>query len=339
MTRAVAQTPSDLVLSSTTESQEAIEHAVSENWKDPFVPAAEKAAVDKAAKEAAEKVLVEQETPEQKTEREAKEGEASHAEETPEERAQRIADEAEPVKGNWSKRVNKLTARNARIQEELRAERTSRERLETRLAALERGEKPPERDQAPPMASDLPGKPKRVEFQDEETYVSALIKYERANEDYKEQITAQREHATRIFAEHAERIDEARDRYEDWDAVAKSAMNMELPPAVDFAIREMSNSADVLYHIAKNPAVFEKMSQLSSSQQVIEAGRISDRLLAKNDGNGRANGNAQRSRKAPPEPITPGGRRSTPQGKKLEDMDPDEFYRARMAMRAARRPH
>jgi hypothetical protein len=344
MTRAVAQTPSDLVLSSTTESQEAIEHAVSEDWKEPFIPKAEQEAEEKARIEAAKATLEEAETDEEKAERVAAEAEAQHADETPDERAQRIADEAEPVKGNWSKRVNKLTARNARIAEELRVERESRERLEARLSALERGESPTVRSDEPPaLVSDMPGKPKRIDFKDEETYVSALIKYERSNEDYKEQVQEQREHATKIFAEHAARVDEAQDRYDDWENVAKSALNMILPPAVDFAIREMSNSADVLYFIAKHPEAYEKMSTLSPSQQVIEAGRISDRLAAGKpaivNGNNGGNGKPRKSRSAPPEPIVPGGRRPTSQGKKLEDMDMDEYYRTRMAQRAQRRAH
>ncbi len=337
MTRAVAQEPRDIVLTSSTESQEQLDHAVSENWKDPFIPAAEKEAEEKAAKEAAEKAALEKETPEDKAARET--AETEQHEETPEERAQRIADEAEPVKGNWSKRVNKLTARNARISEELRTEREARERLEARLSALERGDKSaPPNDAATPSASpDLPGKPKRIEFKDEETYVSALIKYERANEDYKEQVEAQNEHAKRIFGEHAARVDEARDNHEDWNEVAKSAEDMILPPAVDFAIREMPNSAEVLYYLAKHREEFERLSALSPLQMAIACGRISDRLAKPVSGSSDGNGRPRKPRPAAPEPITPGGRRPTSQGKKLEDMDPDEYYRARIAQRAARR--
>jgi hypothetical protein len=337
MTRAVAQTPSDLVLSSTTESQEAIEHAVGENWKEPFIPAVEKEAEAKAAKEAAEKVLADAAKAE---EEKAGEPEAEHDEEellTAEEKEllERKAKGDKSVgKLPWSTRVNKLTAR-------LASEREARERLEQRLAALERGGKPSEEISVSETATaDLPGKPKRIDFKDEETYVEKLIQWTKANEDYKEQIAEQREHAGRIFKEHAERIDEARDRYEDWDDVAKGAVDMVLPPQVDFAIREMSNSADVFYYIAKNPKVFEKMSAMSSSQMTIEAGRISDRLAgASNTNGGNGNGRPRKTRAAVPEPITPGGRRPTPQGKKLEDMTMDEFYRARMTQRAQRRAH
>lgn len=331
MTRAVSQTPSDLVLSSTTETQEQLEHAVSENWKDPFISEKDKEAAKAKEVEDAKAVLAETE--------EGKEPEDEHAEETPEQRAQRIADEAEPVKGNWSKRVNKLTARNARIAEELRTEREAREKLEVRLASLERGEKPTSsNDGSNAMVGDLPGKPKRIDFKDEETYVSALIKYERANEDFKEQQTELRAHAEKVFREHGARIEEARSRYDDWEEVADAANDMPIPPQVDFAIREMSNGADVLYFLAKNPKAYEKMSAMSPSQQVIEAGRISDRLIAANP-NGNGNGKPRRQRTPAPEPITPGGRRPTTQGKKLDDMEMDEYYRARMAQRAQRRAH
>jgi len=342
MTRAVAQTPSDLVLSSTTESQEAIEHAVSDNWKDPFIPAAEKKAADEAARKAAEATLAETETAEQKAERERVEAEAEHVEETPEQKAQRIADEAEPVKGNWSKRVNKLTARNARIAEELRIEREARAKLEARLSALERGEKQPTDDSSTPNVADLPGKPKRIDFQDEGQYLEKMIDWTKRNEDYKEGMQEEQERVKQVLDAHAVRIEEARDRYDDWDQIAKSAEKLFLPIAVDFAIREMNNSADVLYFLAKNPKEFERMNKLTNNQQIIEAGRISDKLTARAGANG--NGTTRRQRNAPPEPITPGGRRTAAHGTKLEDIaekqgvdGTEEYIRARRAMRIARR--
>jgi hypothetical protein len=348
MTRAVAQVPSDLVLSSTTESQEAIEHAVSENWKDPFIPAKEKEAAKAAEIEAAKAVLEIEETPDEKTERERVEAEAEHADETPDERAQRIADEAEPVKGNWSKRVNKLTARNARISEELRVEREAREKLESRLASLERGEKPDQRSDAETSAiADLPNKPKRIEFQDEGAYVEKLIQWTKANEDYKEGIQEQNEYVAQVLAAHGQRVDAAIDKYDDWEEVRKTTKNMIMPISVDFAIREMSNGPDVLYHFAKNPAVFERMSKMSPSQQVIEAGRISDRLAGANGANsGNGNGKSKKARVASPDPITPGGRRSVAGRETIEDLaaksgveGTEAYIRKRMADRRARLAH
>lgn len=345
MTRAVAQTPSDLVLSSTTESQEAIDHAVSEEWKEPFIPKAQKEADEKAKVEAAKATLEAVETPEQKTEREAKEAEIAHADETPEQKAQRIADEEEPVKGKWSKRVNKLTARLARSSDELQQERTKREDLERRLSALERGETAAPRVEGTPEAvPDLPNKPKRIDFQDEAQYVEKLIQWTKANEDYREGMQEEQERFKQVFKAHTERIDDARDRYEDWDAVAKAAGRMFLPIQVDMAIREMENSADVFYFLAKTPAAFEKMGKMSPSQQIVEAGRISDKLAAGNRGNGNGNGASRRQRTAPPEPITPGGRRSTATKTNLTDIAntqgvdaTEQYIRERRAMRTARR--
>jgi hypothetical protein len=348
MTRAIAQTPSDLVLSSTTESQEAIEHAVSENWKEGFVPAAEKKAAEEKALADAKAILEAQETPEQKEEREATEAEeaAGHEGETDEQKTAREKEEQEriPGKRGWSKRVNKLTARNARIQSELEQERTARQDVERRLAALERGEKPgaSERVDNTSTIADLPNKPKRIDFTDESQYVEKLIQWTKANEEYKDGIQEENERAKQVFVAHGERIEDARDRYEDWDAVAKSAEHMTLVPAVDFAIREMSNSADVLYHIAKNPKVYQAMSKLSPFQQVAEAVRISDRLVGGSRSSTNGNGAARKVRPAI-EPIVPGGRRSKATGESLQDLAEDrspegmEKYRqARRAMRSAR---
>jgi hypothetical protein len=338
MTRAIAQTPSDLVLSSTTESQEAIEHAVSENWKENFVPAAEKKAADEKAIADAKAILEAQETPEQKEERETAEAEeaAGHEGETDEQKTAREKEEQEriPGKRGWSKRVNKLTARNARIQLELEQERTARQDLERRLAALELGEKAEPRivrgsrfdnEGVSDAVPDLPNKPKRIDFTDESQYVEKLIQWTKANEEYKDGIQEENERAKQVFVAHGERIEGARDRYEDWDAVAKSAEHMTLVPAVDFAIREMPNSADVLYHIAKNPKVYQAMSRLSPFQQVAEAVRISDRLAGGSRSSTNGNGVVKKTRPSI-EPIVPGGRRSTAQGKKLDDMNMDEYY-------------
>jgi chromosome segregation ATPase len=284
------------VLSSTTESQEALEHAVSEDWKDPFVPKAEREAEEKAKVDAAKATLEAAETAETDEEKAAdKEGE-SH-EETIEERAQRIADEAEPVKGNWSKRVNKLTARNARITEELRQEREARERLESRLAAFERGEKPADKPSDSSAIADLPGKPRRASFKSEDEFVESLIDWTKKNEEYKEGQQEEGLRVRQVLDSHAGRVDEARDKYDDWDQVAKAAERMMLPIPVDFAIRELDNSAEVFYAIAKDPKLYERLTKMTPNQAIIEAGRISDRLAAGSRGmGGNGNGNGARRR-------------------------------------------
>lgn len=99
---------SNLTITSTTSSQEQIDHAVSDNWREPFVPKEEPAVEPAEPKE---------------------EVEVSPAEEPKEEKV-----EAKPPKGHkgggQQKRIDKLTARNAF--------------LESRVAELESKSKPDE---------------------------------------------------------------------------------------------------------------------------------------------------------------------------------------------------
>jgi hypothetical protein len=337
MTRAVAAEPSDLILSSVTETQEQLDHAVSENWKAPFVPKVEQEAEAKK-KEIEEEVkakLAEKEDADDKNKHISDDTEQSSkedGEESLEERAQRLADEEEPVKGKWSKRVNKLTARNVRLAEEARAANERALSLEARLAALERGEKPAAgtRTEDAPNVADLPNKPKRAEFKDDETYLDKMIQWTKANEEYREGAAAEQSRLQENFANHRERLAQAREEHEDWDAVAKSAESMTIPPAVEMAIMEMENSAEVLYYLASHPEAYEKMSELTPFRQIGEATRISDKLAAKI-------APAKRARSAPPEPISPGGKRPTKSSVKLDDMSTDDYLAARRQMRAQRR--
>jgi hypothetical protein len=328
MTRAAAQEPSDLVLSSVTETQEQLDHAVSENWKAPFVPAAEKAEADKKAQIEEEVKAKLAETVEEEAPPEEK------ADESTEDEAQKIADAEEPVKGKWSKRVNKLTARNARLAEEARAANERAANLEARLAALERGEKPgaTERREDAPLVADLPNKPKRADYQDESTYLEKMIQWTRANEDNREAAQAEQERLKQTYNAHRGRIDLARETHDDYDDVAKAAEHMTLSPAVEMAIMEMDNSAEVLYFLATHPEAYDKMAELTPFRQIGEATRISDKIGARG-----AAVPVRRQRPTAPEPIAPNGKRPTKSSVKLEDMSADDYYRARLDMRRRNR--
>src|ERR1700685_1599382 len=138
---AIRKEPSDLVLTSTTETQEQMDHAVSDDWRKPFVPAAEKAAIEaQKAKDDAAKIESDKAKEDDKPGETSPKGDVANDEKPPEGGERSDKDSG---KGGWQKRVDTLTARNTKISEDLRLERESRERLEARLAALERGEKPP----------------------------------------------------------------------------------------------------------------------------------------------------------------------------------------------------
>jgi hypothetical protein len=344
---AIRKEPSDLVLTSTTEPQEALDHAVGEHWREPFVPASEKAAEQKAKDDAAKKEAdvkaAQKELRDQQQEEELES--KNKVNETEEEKIARVAKEHETKpegKGGWSKRVDTLTARNTRLTEEVRTEREARERLEARLVALERGEKPASGDRSADTTSgadgtipDLPGKPTQAQFKSTEEYIDKLIQWTKANEDNKEAVQSENMRIKSVFDAHRTRTQEARTRIDDYEEVMNDPQTakMTLHPALHNAIMEMENGPDVLYHLATHPEAYKKLEAMSPLQGIVEMGRISDQIAARI----KPNGAARKQRVTPPEPINAGGRRSNASGKPLADMETEDYISARRQMRQARR--
>lgn len=341
MTRENRLEPRDLVLSSTTETQEALDHAVSENWEKPFVPRQKKEEPkdDKTKRpvddEAANDKSDEDATDDTEGNEESADGTGSgDAEDSGSESEEKHEEEEKPKgKLGWSKRVNKLTARNARLQSELDEERRKREDIEARLSRLESGKAPEKIEEGKPgEVADLPNKPQRAQFKSDEEFISSLVKWERANEEHKANVAAENNRMKDIFDAHRERTSEARERYDDWDEVADSAKNMRIHPTVEMAIMEMENSADVLYHLATHPETYEKLEGMTVFQGISEMTRISDKLAARTQ----KAAAPKKQRPSLDEPIEP-TRRPAKSSKKLEEIkDPDEYIAARRQMRQAR---
>ena len=341
MTRENRLEPRDLVLSSTTETQEALDHAVSENWEKPFVPG-QKKEEPKPKVEEPEVEGKEEDDADTDDNRIVRGGDQESQSESGEDQGDGKDEEGQSeTEGNeekpkgklgWSKRVNKLTARNARLQEELDTERRKREDMEARLSRLESG-KPAEKTEEgkPGEVADLPNKPQRAQFKNDEEFISSLVKWERANEEHKASVTAENNRMKEIFDAHRERTSEARERYEDWDEVADSAKNMRIHPTVEMAIMEMENSADVLYHLATHPDTYEKLEGMTVFQGISEMTRISDKLAARTQ----KPAASKKPRPSLDEPIEP-TRRPTKSSKKLEEMSTEEYLAARSRMRQAR---
>jgi hypothetical protein len=338
---ALRKEPSDLVLTSTTEPQEALDHAVGENWKQPFIPAAVKAAAEEerlaALKEAEDKKEAEKEVVAEKQDKEDAAADKGDEESR--------AGDKKNDQGGWSKRVNTLTARNTKMAEELRLERESRERLEARLAALERGEKPVVGDktvsggqeEVGASIPDLPGKPVRGQFKSDEEYMEKYVGWLRQNEDHKDAVHAENDRLKAVFDAHRTRTQEARTRYDDYEEVMNDpqTVKMTLHNAVNMAVMEMDNSADIYYFLATHPEEYKKLETMTPLRGIAQMGIISDQIAARRGANG--NGAQKKQRVPPPEPIAAGGRRSGAANKPLGDMTTEEYLAARRSMRQARR--
>jgi hypothetical protein len=115
----------------------------------------------------------------------------------------------------------------------------------------------------------------------------------------------------------AEATAEFRQKVPDFDAVAHN-QNLTITPVMADAIRESARGAEIAYYLGKNPAEAARIAALAPISQATAIARLEGRI---------GTGTASVS-KAPPPAATLSGR-SGSSGKPLEDMDFEEYRRAR----------
>lgn len=239
---------SDLVVASTTDSIEEINAAA--GIKEPVEKAEEPEQVEAAAEQP--------EKPEQK-----------------------------PGKSGFQKRIDKLTREKYETKQQLDA-------VLERLEKLEQGKvqvAEPEQVEVKEPASGKPEKPDPKNFDDWDKYEAAKDDYyeklaewkaeqklvERDNKRKEEEVrTAQEQQASEALNAFAERIEEAAEKYDDWDEVSDTMKNEpELPVVVTNAIIDTENGPDVMYYLATHKDVRKKLYTMSDERAAVEIGRIS----------------------------------------------------------------
>jgi len=197
-------------------------------------------------------------TPEElEAEKQAKEAAEAEAEteETP---------EKPKKKGRMERRVDKLTRDNSILEEE-----------NVRLRA---GQQPAP---AAPVATDIGEPPKEADFDNWNDFNRAETAYEVKKgiaEDREQQAQVAGEAQNReIFSRHQQRVEVARGNHEDWDEVAQQAQ-FPVPAGVQLYIMQDDAGAEILYHLAKNPEVSRKLSQMPDVLAIAEVGKIAASL-------------------------------------------------------------
>jgi hypothetical protein len=147
-----------------------------------------------------------------------------------------------------------------------------------------------------------------ADFKAEEKFNALTQRQKDAESNAKQQTEVERQTELKH-----ELINAGESKYADFEEVVNGS-KAEISNAAWFAILETSNSADILYHLAKNDEEAKKFAALSPYAQAKEIGKLEDRLSAKPP---LKTSNA-------PEPIKPieGGHNLT---KKLEDMTYEEM--------------
>jgi hypothetical protein len=74
------------------------------------------------------------------------------------------------------------------------------------------------------------------------------------------------------------KADEARDKYTDFDDVVTRPAQLPMSQATQSLILDMEESAEVIYHLAKNPQEARRIDRLSEREKAFELGKVASRI-------------------------------------------------------------
>jgi hypothetical protein len=338
----------DITITSTTDSQEEVNAAAS------IVPDKNREVSPKPPNPEGE------EPPEKGQEVSSKESEAGErepaetgikpgAEPEPAQPQKTEADTRDKGKGGFTKRIDILTKRNAILEERLTSLADQHEEL---MAELRRSP-PRTADKATTLAAPateaatLPSKPTPDQFlstgKTYEDYLEALTEWKMQVRDIQaeEKRTAESRKAEEVrtaetFADHNRRMNEASERYEDFDEVM--ARKTPIPRGVGLAIIELENGPDIAYYLGKNPDICEELMGMSELSAIAEIGAISASLTVSNTNGGESKTQAGKApvSSSAPAPIKPGGGASTKSSVPLDEVDYPTYRRVRAEQEKAR---
>lgn len=206
----------------------------------------------------------------------------------PEEVVQPVAEETTtPVTEEVTPKPAELTAEQQRAfdkrlgKELAKLRREHDERLLEAIKSLK-----PEAKEAPAKED---SEPKEEDFADFKEFTRALarweIRQERKAEEKrqqeskaKEEQTTQTEERNQLVAEHNERLEDARDKYEDFDAVIASAKDIKITPWIQDAIIESEDGPELMYYLAQHPEDAEKLADMRPASALRQLERIAAKV-------------------------------------------------------------
>jgi hypothetical protein len=228
-------------------------------------------------------------------------------------------------KGGFSKRIDKLTARNYQLEKERQQFLDEIAEVKKLLAGKEA-----------PAKSAPSEKPTPDKFNTYEDYVEALAdwkseqKVSKALEE-REQETAKKVQDAQIketFDSYNKRVSEFRGEHDDFDEVV-GRDDISIPQSVQLAIVEMDNGPEVAYYLGQHPEEAEKLLNMSPLKSVMAIARISDSLTKESP--------EPRPVSRAAAPVKPVGSSSTRSSVSLEDLPQREYNRIRNEQEQKRR--
>jgi hypothetical protein len=238
---------------------------------------------------------------------------------------------AEERKAKIQREINDLVARRAREQEQLEA-------LEARRKTLDPSPSSPPAPTAPPASAGTaePNINDFADFADYQRALTAYIKAEVVREQESARVQAAREASQREAYErrsaHDRRVEQARQRYADFDAVITAPDLPNLPQAVLDVIVASDNGPELMYALAHNAERIRKIASLPPVLAVADLGRFAAELEV------RTKAPAPKPRtSAPPPPPVVGDRPGSPTDEVMDAAMSGDFTRYRDLMNAQQR--
>ena len=203
-------------------------------------------------------------------------------EETPAEPVVEETEQSEPVAENeekvteerkpnpkMDKRFSDITKQRDQLRKEAEEERGKREQLETRLKALE--------SQAAPKEQSRDEKPRPDQFVDAFEYAEALADWSAENavmrarqEDVEKKIQVER---AKVIETWNKRLEDTKSELPDFDDMVSSS-DVVVSDQVRDAILESDVGPRILYHLAENPEIAQKISKASLITALREIGKL-----------------------------------------------------------------
>jgi len=224
------------------------------------------------AEEAPVEAVVE-ETPTEPAE-EANDQSEQPAEETKETKAT----EEKKQNPKLEKRFSELTKQREEARKEAQREREAREALENRLKELEVKVNPQPVEQ-------VNAKPSPSQFNDAFEYAEALAEWsaEQAilNREKAETERKVQEERSKVIKSWNERLETVKADLPDYDEMIASASDITVSDEIRDAMLESEQGPRILYHLAENPELAEKLNSMSKVSALREIGKLEERFEAK----------------------------------------------------------
>jgi hypothetical protein len=230
--------------------------------------------------------------------------EANDQSEQPIEETETKATEEKKQNPKLEKRFSELTKQREEARKEAAKERDAREALEKRISELE--------GRAEPKPVEENVKPSPSQFNDAFEYAEALAEWSAENallnRDKAEAERKVQDERQQVIKSWNDRLVTVKADLPDYDEMIASASDITVNDAIRDAMLESEQGPRILYHLAENPELAEKLNTLSTVSALREIGKLEAKFEASEtpkDAKTEAETKPSIARSKAPAPISP----------------------------------